>query len=288
PESGSPVLNALHKGLGDQGFVEGRNFRLDYRLSEDPGRLPVIAAEFVAARVAVILATGGVATAIAAKHATSTIPIVFVNGTDPVKIGLVRSLARPGENITGVNMLLHAAAAKQLQLLRELVPGMKRVVFLFDSKFPGADTDTKEMSAAAHKLGLELHLATARTEPELDDAFAAFAEQHVDSLVIGVNPFISARAHKIVAHAAQRGLPAISSYRHFVEKGGLISYGTDISAGVRQGGVYAGRILKGAKPAELPVVQLDKIALAINLTTTKVLGLTIPPTLFARADEVIE
>ena len=144
------------------------------------------------------------------------------------------------------------------------------------------------MAAAAHSLGLELHLATARTDLQLDGAFAAFAEQHVDSLVIGVNPFLSARAEKIIAHAAGRALPAISSYRHFVEKGGLISYGTDIPAGIHQGGVYVGRILKGANPADLPVVQLDKIALAINLTTTKALGLTIPPTLFARADEVIE
>jgi putative tryptophan/tyrosine transport system substrate-binding protein len=270
------------QSLKETGYVEGQNVAVEYRYAENQlDRLPALAADLVRRRVAVIVAAG-IDAALAAKAATTTIPIVFGTGADPVASGLVASLNRPGANVTGITILVAELAPKRLQLLRELLPNAARFGVLVD---PATPTD---LQAAARTLGLQIVVVNARTDSDLEMAFASFSQQRVGAVLVGNGTFFNPRLEQLAALAARHALPAIFPFREYVMAGGLISYGSSLGYRCHQVGIYTGRILKGEKPADLPVEQAVKIELVINLKTAKALGLTIPETLLATADQVIQ
>jgi putative tryptophan/tyrosine transport system substrate-binding protein len=279
-------LRAFRQGLKDTGYVERENVAIEYRWAENQvDRLPALAAELVR-KVAVFVTAGGPVAALAAKAATTTIPIVFIVAEDPVRLGLVASLARPGGNLTGINIFTIELAAKRLELLRELVPGAARMAVLVTAA--NAETTVRDVEAAARALGLQIQVFNVSTIREIDAAFATFARERPDALFVSGDPFLSGRRVQLAQLAAFHRLPATYALRDYAEAGGLMSYGPSIADAFRQIGVYSGRILKGAKPADLPVVQPNKFELVINTGTARMLGLDMPPTLLARADEVIE
>jgi putative tryptophan/tyrosine transport system substrate-binding protein len=290
PEMFAGRLQGFHRGLKDAGYVEGENVAIVYRWAENQvDRLPELAADLVRRQVAVIAATGGSTSALAAKLATTTIPIVFGVPEDPVKLGLVASLARPDGNLTGINFFTGELGAKQLGLLRELVPSATRIAVLINpANVQSAARVVAEVEAAAHTMGLQIQVFNASTGREINTALAAVAHERSDALFIGGDPYFTIRRVQLANLAARYAMPASFVARDFPEAGGLMSYGTNITDAYRQIGIYAGRILKGAKPADLPVMQASKFELVINLATAMMLGLEVPPTLLARADEVIE
>jgi putative ABC transport system substrate-binding protein len=280
---------AFRRGLREAGYVEGRNAAIEYRWAEDHNdRLPAMAADLVRRQVAVIF-TAGIPGASAAKAATATIPIVFNMGANPVALGFVASLSRPGGNITGVNTLGGEVGPKRRELLHELLPTAKRVAFLVNPDNPGSsETQSKAMQTAAHTLGLELHILPVHAESEFDAAFASMAQRSDGALIIANDGLFIARRAQLGALAARHAMPAIYEYPEFAAAGGLMSYGGNTEVAYHDAGVYVGRILKGEKPADLPVMQSTKVELIINLKAAKALGITFPLTLLGRADEVIE
>ena len=288
-ETNADRLRAFRQGLKDAGYVEGESVAIEYRWAEGQNeRLPVLAAELVRRRVAVIASIGATNPALAAKAATTTIPIVFIVGEDPVRLGLVASLARPGGNLTGINLLNVELAAKRLELLRELVPTAARIAVLVNPSGRNAATTLQDVEPAARALGLQIQVLNASTSGEIDAAFATFVRERPDALFVGSEPFFVSRGVQLVHLATLHKVPAIYGGRDYPIIGGLMSYGTNLADAYRQLGVYVGRILKGAKPADLPVVQSTKFELVINAQTARMLGLTVPQTLLSRADEVIE
>jgi putative tryptophan/tyrosine transport system substrate-binding protein len=288
PDTYADRLRAFHRGLKDAGYVEGENVAIVYRWAENQiDRLPALAAELVRRQVAVI-ATGNSPSTLMAHAATTTIPIVFAVGEDPVKLGLVASLARPGGNLTGINFFNVEVAAKRLELLRELVPAITRVAVFVNPTNPNTETTLRDMAAAARAIGLQLQVFNVSTGPEINAAFATFVRERPDALFVAGDGFFTSRRVHLATLAVRHGIPATFSSREFAVTGGLMSYGTNFADTFRQLGVYTGRILKGAKPADLPVVQASKFELVINAETARMFGLTVPPQLLARADEVIE
>jgi putative tryptophan/tyrosine transport system substrate-binding protein len=283
-------LRAFRQGLKDTGYVEGENVALEYRWADGQNdRLPALAAELVRGQVAVIFVSGGSAVALATKRATTTIPIVFIVNEDPVKLGLVTSLARPSGNLTGINIFNGELTAKRLGLLRELVPAAIRVAVLVNpANAVIAETTLRDVEPAARAIGLQTQVLNAGTSREITAAFATFASERPDALFVGPDPLFSSRRVQLAQLATYHRVPAIFATREIAEVGGLMSYGTNFPDSYRQVGVYTGRILKGAKPGDLPVVQSSKFELVINAETARMLGLAVPATLLARADEVIE
>jgi putative tryptophan/tyrosine transport system substrate-binding protein len=290
PDALSDRLRAFRLGLKDSGYVEGDNVLIVYRWAENQfDRLPALAAELVSRRVTVITTTGPPIGAFAAKEATATIPIVFMAAEDPVRLGLVTSLARPGGNLTGVNFLNVELVAKQLELLRELIPRVARVALFVNPQNPTSTESTlRDVEPAARAMGLQIQVLRASTSPEIDAAFATIARERPDALFVNQDAFFASRRVQLVQLVAHHRVPAIYTQREFPEIGGLMSYGSNILDAYRQVGTYSGLILKGAKPADLPVMQASKFELVINAQTARMLGLTVPPTLIATADEVIE
>jgi putative ABC transport system substrate-binding protein len=287
-ESGGLVA-AFQQGLREAGFVDGQNLAIVFRWAEGHyDRLPVLAVELVDLRVAVLLAAGGSPSALAAKAATSTVPIVFSAVTVPVQLGLVASLNRPGGNVTGIGMFGSELWAKSAELLKELVPTMAVTAYLMNPSTPSAEIYAQAAVAAASAQGLEVHVLNASTEQELDETFSALIKLGAGGLIVPNEPFIDSQRHRIVALAARYAIPAIYGVREYVVAGGLLSYGASIPDSYRQAGIYVGRILKGEKPADLPVQRPTKFDLVINLKTAMALGLTVPQTLLVAADEVIE
>ena len=279
----------FRQGLSEAGYVDGRNVTIEFRWAEDRSdRLSPLAADLVGRQVTVIVTSAGTALALAAKAATPTIPVVFVMGADPVKFGLVASLGRPGGNLTGVSFLFNVLLAKRLQLLHEVVPTARTIGVLVNPNNPNAASDTKDVEAAARALRLQTHVVTARTKRDFDTAFAILVDQRLGALLVAPDLlFVSAR-DRLTELATRHRLPTIYDRRELVSAGGLISYGTDMTDAHRHAGIYAGRILKGAKPADLPVLQPNKFELIINLKAATALGLKIPASVLAQADHVIE
>jgi putative tryptophan/tyrosine transport system substrate-binding protein len=292
PDFFAHVVSAFRLGLNETGYIEGRNVAIEYRWADGQyDRLPTLAADLVQHRVSVIATGSNIIAALAAKAATSTIPIVFLTGADPVKDGLVTSLNQPGGNLTGVTTLNFEIAPKRLEVLRELLPTTAIMAVLVNSLNNPAvvETDLRQAKAAAHTLGLEMiHVLQASTDRELEGAFATLIQRRVGGIVISPDTFFSGKSAEIAALALRHAVPTISPYREYVRAGGLMSYGVGLTDLYRLVGVYTGRILKGEQPADLPVQQATKLELIINLKTAKALGLEVPPSLLARADEVIE
>ena len=284
----APYVTGFLRGLSEFGYVEGRNVVIEYRWAEGKyDRLSTLASDLVRRQVAVIVATG-TPEAFAAKAATSSIPIVFGGGVDPVQVGLVASLNRPGGNVTGVTSMNAAIETKRLGLLHELLPQAKRFALLVNPNSPLAEFDIKDSQASAVLIGREIEILTASTSDEIDAAFSSLVQKRADALLIGPDVFFTSRRVQLATLAVRHAMPAIYAFREFADAGGLMSYGTSITDRDRQVGVYAGRILKGEKPAELPVLRTAKFEFVINLQTAKMLGIDVPATLLARADEVIE
>lgn len=289
PELFAPLVDAFHHGLRDEGFVAGQNVAIEYRWAEGRyERLPALAGELVALNVKAIVAAGGSAPALAAKTATTTIPIVFSGVGDPLREGLVASLSRPGGNVTGFSAISSELDVKRLELLHEIAPAGRIIGVLMNPDNPDYAGRARDVQAAAQVLGRGLVLATPRSEREFEVAFATLVEQRASAILVGADAFFTSQRERIVALAARHALPGIYQWREFALAGGLMSYGTSITAAYRQTGVYVGRILKGARAADLPVQQLPNFELVINLRTAKALGLTVPESLLVRADEVIE
>jgi len=288
PESDVPRLTGLRRGLSQTGYIEGRNLVIEYRWAGNQAdRLPALAADLVQLRVAVIVSPGLLGT-LAAKAATTSIPIVFNVGADPVQLGLVASLNRPGGNLTGFNNVASELGAKGLALLHELVPGTETIGFLENPNNPTSELTTRDMLAAAPVVGLKVQILKASNDREIDAAFVSLVQARTGALLVANDLFFNNRIERLIELAAHHAIPTMYTFREFVVAGGLISYGTNLTEQYRQVGLYAGRILKGEKPADLPVQQTTKLELIINLKTAKALGLEVPPTLLARADEVIE
>jgi putative ABC transport system substrate-binding protein len=289
PGESAGVVSAFRRGLRESGFVEGRNLAIAFRWAEGRyDRLPALAAELVDLPVVLIFAAGGPPSAFAAKAATSTIPIVFSAVTDPVEIGLIPSLNHPGGNLTGMALFNASLTAKRLQLAKELLPAVNVFAYLTNPSTQSSELEGKGALAAALALGVELRLLRARTEQELDIAFASLAKHGAGCVVVAGEPFFDSQRDRIVGLAEKERVPALFAFREYVLAGGLMSYGTDLPESYRQAAIYAGRILKGEKPADLPVVQPTKFHLAVNLKAAAALGIEVPLTLLARADEVIE
>jgi ABC-type uncharacterized transport system substrate-binding protein len=290
PDALADRLRGFRQGLKDAGFVEGQNAAIEYRWAENQtDRLPELAADLVRRKVAVIVTPGGLASALAAKAATTTIPILFIVADDPVRLGLVASLARPDGNLTGINFFSGELTAKRLELLHELMPGAARVAVLVNpANAANAETTSREAETAARTIGLQIQVFNAGTSREINAAFATFGRERPDAVFVGLDPFFNSRRVQLVHLATRYAIPASYPARDFAEAGGLMSYGADIADAWRQVGVYSGRILKGAKPAELPVAQSSKLELVINAETARMLGLTVPDKLLVAADEVIE
>jgi putative ABC transport system substrate-binding protein len=290
PDINPDFLRGFHRGLKDTGYVERENVAIEYRWAENQmDRLPALAAELVHRQVAVIVTTGGPVSALAAKAATATIPIVFGVAQDPVRLGLVASLARPSGNLTGISFLNAELAAKRLEFLRELVPAAARVAVLVNPASPAnTEITLRDVETAARAMGLQIQVLNASTSHEINVAFATFVRERPDALFVGGDSFFGSRRFQLVNLASRHAVPATFSNRDFAEVGGLISYGANPADAYRQVGVYAGRILKGAKPADLPVVQASKLELVINAQAARTIGLTVPDRLLATADEVIE
>jgi putative tryptophan/tyrosine transport system substrate-binding protein len=283
------LVAGFRRGLQEAGFVEGRNAAVEYRWAEGQyERLPALAADLVRRQVAVIVTVGGEPSAAAAKAATAAIPIVFNTGSDPVKLGFVASLARPGGNATGVNVFTTELVEKRLSLLRDLVPAATSVAVLLNPNFTPGVVNAQESEAAARTIGKTVTIFNASSDAEIETAFAKIVQARSGALLVGADPFFNSRRGLIVALASHHAIPAIYEWREFAEAGGLISYGTSLVEGYRQQGIYAGRILKGEKPSNLPVVQLSKFELVINLNAARGLGLVIPSGALAIADDVIE
>jgi len=292
PDLFAHVVRAFHLGLSEMGYVEGRNVAIEYRWAENQyDRLPELAAELVRRRVSVITTGSSTLAALAAKAATTTLPIVFLMGADPVQFGLVASLNRPGGNLTGITTLNLEMTPKRLQVLRELLPTTTIMAVLVNPTNAPAtvETEVRQVQAAAHTLGLQMvHVLQASTERDLDSAFSTLIQRRAGGLVISADTFFSGKSVELAALASRHAVPTISPYRDFVTAGGLMSYGGSVTELYRLAGVYTGRILKGEQPADLPVQQVTKVQLAINLKTAKALGLTVPTLLIGRADEIIE
>ena len=285
-ESLANRLRAFRQGLREAGYIEGENIALGYRFAEGRNdRLSAMASELVRAQVSVLV-TGGTAAALAAKAATTTIPVVFIVAENPVQLGLVVSIARPGGNVTGINFLSGELVAKRLEILRELIPGAVRVAVLINPL--GGETSATDVENSARAMGLQIHIFNASTSDEIYAVFATIVRERFDAVFLGSDPFFTSRRVQLATLAARHAIPMASQAREVVEVGGLVSYGANIADAFRQAGIYAGRILKGSKPADLPVMQSSNFELVINAATAKILGLTVPGQLLARADEVIE
>jgi putative ABC transport system substrate-binding protein len=289
PSESTGVVRAFLDGLRETGFVEGQNLRIAYRWAEGRyDRLQPMALELIGMRVSLLFAAGGPPAVFAAKAATSTIPIVFSGTSDPVRLGFVSSLSRPGGNITGMSFFTMTIVGKSFELLRELVPTAAAVAYLLNPSNPGAREQTKEAQAAASALGMRLHIIKASNNDELDAAFAGMPRLRVGGIVVPGEAFFDSQRDRIVALAKRHAVTAICPWRDYVVAGGLISYGSSLTDSYRRAGIYSGRILKGEKPADLPVQQPTKLELVVNLKTARALGLTIPQSILLRADEVIE
>jgi len=289
PGSFAPFMTALHHGLSETGYVEGQNVAIEYRWAEDrQNRLAGLAADLVARKVDVIVTSGGTPPARAASDATSTIPIYFIGVGNPVATGLVASLARPGGNVTGVSNMAVALIPKRVEILSELVPQARMIALLMNPNAPNTEPMVRDVQEAARARGLQFRVLAASTERAIDAAFASLVQLHIGALVVGTDAFFNSRREQLVTLAARHTVPAIYEWREFVATGGLISYGPSLTDIWRHAGVYVGRILRGAKPADLPVEQPTKFELVINLKTAKELGVTVPQSILAWADEVIE
>jgi putative ABC transport system substrate-binding protein len=289
PDDAGHLAAAFRDGLGRYGYVEGTNVAIEYRWALGQfDRLQPMARELVRRPVNVLVATGGEPAALAAKSATSTIPIVFAIGGDPVKLGLARSYNRPGANLTGVSLLTNQLEAKRVGLLRELIPAVSTIGILVNPNFPPAEGQISDVQGVTEKLGLRVLPLRANTDGEIDNAFATLAQQRNAALAVAASPFFDTRRDKLVTLAARHAIPTMFHFREFVAAGGLISYGIHFADAYRQVGVHTGQILRGARPAELPIMQPTKFELVLNLKAAKALGLTIPPDVLSIADEVIE
>jgi ABC-type uncharacterized transport system substrate-binding protein len=289
PAEAAYVVAAFHRGLREGGYIEGQNVGIEYRWAEGHyERLPALAVDLVRHKVALIASTGGIGSAIAAKQATSAIPIVFTAGDDPVKYGLVSNFNRPGGNVTGIYNFISSLEAKRFGLLRETVPAATSTAVLLNPNFPGFDVQLKDIQQAARAAGQEVHVFNASSESDIEATFSALARFPAAALLVGADPFFNGQREQLVALAARYRIPTMYELREYALAGGLISYGTNLADAYRRVGDYAARVLKGDKPADLPVVQSSNFELVINLRTAKALGLTIPSGVFAIADEVIE
>jgi putative ABC transport system substrate-binding protein len=289
PGESAPSVAAFRQGLKENGYVEGQNVAIVFRWADGQyDRLPALATDLVGRQAAAIVAAGGDPSALAAKTATAKIPIVFTGSDDPVKVGLVVSFSRPGGNVTGASLFTSEVEAKRFALLRELVPKARLIVMMVNPNLPSANTDISNVEAAARTVGQEISVVRAESERAIEAAFATVVRQRAEALLVGHDPYFNTRREQIVGLAARYGIPAIYEVREFTAAGGLMSYGTSIIDNYRLAGVYVSRILKGEKPADLPVQRPTKFELVINLKTAKALGLEIPATIYARADEVIE